>query len=466
MNIKELLGKKIIVFDGAMGTQLQAAGLAVGEYPDPWSIDHSEKVKVIHKRYLLAGSDVITTNTFGSNRLSAGASGYSVEELVTAAVTNGKKAVAEINEKRKQNAQPEREMFVALDIGPTGKMIDLMGDLDFDGAYNLFEEQVLAGTKAGADLIILETFSDIVELKAAILAAKENSTLPIFCTMTFQEDGRMLMGTDPETAILAIQDLGVDAIGVNCSLGPKELLPIISKIMGVAKIPVIAQPNAGLPRMTDGVATYDISKKEFAEYVGEILEMGVSVVGGCCGTTPEYIEELRAFIGEKDFPALRLKDDKPTSSNVVCTTTKHLFVNNEISVIPDDDLIDSDELQESIVVAEYEEAVDVAMDIIDEGAELIAINMTFAEDNEREALIETVHAISMNGNIPIAIYSKVPEYIGDAVRYCRGRPLILSEISEGDTFDEIMQIAKKYGVDVSKIDEIPGIIVGLNSSRV
>ena len=464
MNIVEQFGKKIIVFDGAMGTQLQAAGLAVGEYPDPWNIDHSEEVKEIHKKYLLAGSDVITSNTFGSNRLNAGSTGYSVEELITAAIKNCRGAIAEIIDKRKKDGLPERQMFTALDIGPTGKIVDLMGDLDFDGAYELFKEQVIAGTQAGADLIIFETFSDIVELKAGIMAAKENSSLPIFCTMTFQDDGRMLMGTDPETAILAIQDLGISAIGVNCSLGPKELLPIISKIMNVAKIPVIAQPNAGLPNMKDGVATYDISQEEFADYIVKILETGVSVVGGCCGTTPEYISKLSEKIEGKDYPALKRREENARSEKVVCTTTKHVFVGEELSII-EDDSIDMDELTEDILAGDYEEATDVAMDIIDEGADIVAINMGFPMNDEGEALKETIHTISMNGNLPIAIYSNVPEHIEDAVRYCRGRPLVMSNCLEGELSDDIIRVAEKYGVDVVRNDEINGIMVGLNCSR-
>ena len=457
MKILELLGKKVIVFDGAMGTQLQAAGLANGEYPDSWNVDRGDEVKAIHKRYFLAGCDVVTTNTFGSNRLKSGASGYSVDEIVSAAVKNCKEAIAEVNEERRQEGLEERQLFTALDIGPSGKMLDLMGDYDFDEAYDLFKEQVIAGTNAGADVIIFETFSDIAELKAGLIAAKENSPLPIFCTMTFQDDGRMLMGTDPETAVLALQDMGIDAIGVNCSLGPKELLPVISKILKVAKIPVIAQPNAGLPRNVDGAATYDISVDEFVEYAMDILNEGVAVIGGCCGTTPEYIAKLRENVDEANsIPGTQ----KYLNEAVACTSQKHVFIDPS-QIIIEDGSIDIEEFENDLLDEEYEEVVSTAMDIVDDGSRVVVFNFSFAQEDEGKLLKEAVHTVSMNGNIPIAIFSRSPEHIEDAVRYCRGRPLIITEPLKMETLQAFQEIAKKYGADiVCMIDEV-GTIAGI-----
>jgi 5-methyltetrahydrofolate--homocysteine methyltransferase len=239
VTVRELFKNEIILFDGAMGTMLQQAGLISGEIPETYNILQPEIIKGIHQSYLEAGADVITANTFQANELKLKGCGYTVEEIIQTGVKNAKEAGAK---------------YVALDIGPLGQLMEPMGTITFEEAYQIFARQVKAGVEAGADIILLETLSDLYEAKAAILAAKENSDLPIFTTMNFQEDGRTFIGTDPITATIVLQSLGVDALGVNCSLGPKELMPIVQEIISYAKVPVMVQPNAGLPRI-DGENT-------------------------------------------------------------------------------------------------------------------------------------------------------------------------------------------------------------------
>lgn len=270
-----------IVFDGAMGTMLQNAGLKPGEVPETFNILHPEIVSDIHKQYVKAGADVVTTNTFQSNELKLKDCPYSVEEIITQGVKIAKDSGAK---------------WVALDIGPLEQQMEPMGTISCERVYEIFKRQIIAGAKVGADLVLIETFYDLHEAKAAVLAAKENCSLPVLCTMTFQTDGRTFMGTDPKTATLVLQDLGVDVIGANCSFGPKELLPVVSEFLKYSKVPVMAQPNAGLPTFIGEKAVYNITPEEFSSYISTMAELGVKIVGGCCGTNPEFIKKLKHAI--------------------------------------------------------------------------------------------------------------------------------------------------------------------------
>ncbi|MDR2952661.1 MAG: homocysteine S-methyltransferase family protein, partial [Treponema sp.] len=281
--IRELFGKKLLFLDGAMGTQLQAAGLKPGDSPDIWNVTHADTVREIHSRYLAAGSDIITANTFGCNSLKLAGSGYSVEQIVKSAIANAKEAVA------KAGSKPR---FIALDIGPTGKLLKPLGDLSFEEAYSLFRETILAGAAEGADLILIETFSDAYELKAAVLAAKENCELPLIASVTLDEKGRMLTGGGVDEIITLLEGLSVDVISFNCGLGPEQLAPHISHALSISSTPLLLMPNAGLPRQAAGAAKYGLSPEEFARAMRVNAENGVWLLGGCCGTTPDHIETL------------------------------------------------------------------------------------------------------------------------------------------------------------------------------
>ena len=284
MDVREYIKNNILIFDGAMGTMLQQKGLQIGENPEVFGLKNPDKLIEIHKLYLEAGSNVITTNTFGANELKLDKLGYTVEEVVDNAINMAKKAIEE--------SDKSKPRFVALDLGPIGEMLEPIGTLSFDRAYEIFKRQAIQGEKSGANLIIIETMMDLYEAKAAVLAAKENTNLPVFCTMTFDENGRSFTGCMPESMVATIEGLGVDAIGVNCSLGPKQLIPIVEKISKMATVPVIVQANAGLPDIVNGQAIYNVDSEEFFIGVEKFVQLGASIIGGCCGTNPEFIKKI------------------------------------------------------------------------------------------------------------------------------------------------------------------------------
>ena len=284
MNLIDYIKSNILIFDGAMGTMLQQYGLKIGESTEVFGFENRDKLMKIHKLYLEAGANVITTNTFGANEVRLKKTGYSVEEIIDNAVKIAKKAVEE--------SDKTKPRFVALDLGPIGEMLEPIGNLSFEKAYEIFKIQAIQGEKSGADLAIIETMIDLNEAKASVLAVKENTKLPVFCTMTFDENGRSFTGCTPEDMVETLEGLGVDAIGVNCSLGPKQLLQIVKRVAKISKVPIIVQSNAGLPQIIDNKAIYNIDLEEFYKYVERFVKLGVTIIGGCCGTTPEYIKKI------------------------------------------------------------------------------------------------------------------------------------------------------------------------------
>ena len=275
MNLEKIFKGGALLFDGGMGTMLQRRGLPAGQASDMMNLTHPEVVTGVHREYVQAGAQVISTNTFQAH--SVNAEDASVEDVVQAGVDCARTAGAE---------------FIALSVGPLGKILEPCGDFPFERARQLFLRHILAGKAAGADCILIETMYDLSEVRAAVLAAKEGAALPIICTMTFQENGRSLMGCSPNEAVSALQELGVDALGVNCSAGPDQILPVIEIMLGCSKLPLLAQPNAGLPVIRDGVAVYGLSPEQFAEKMAHMANLGVAMLGGCCGTTPEHIRAL------------------------------------------------------------------------------------------------------------------------------------------------------------------------------
>lgn len=282
---KERLGKERLFFDGGMGTILQEKGLKAGELPETWNISHAKNILSLHKDYLEAGADIINANTFGANRLKYGQEGeYSLENIIISAISLAKQARSEAG---------REDAFIALDIGPTGKLLKPMGDLAFEEAYQIFKEIVEIGEKAGADFILIETMSDTYEAKAAVLAAKENSTLPVVVTVIFGENGKLLTGADSAAVVALLEGLSVDALGINCGMGPRQMKEVVREILTYASIPVVVNPNAGLPKRDGEKTVFDVGPEEFAGVMKEIAQMGVSVLGGCCGTTPAHIKALR-----------------------------------------------------------------------------------------------------------------------------------------------------------------------------
>ena len=271
MKILDYLKQNILYLDGGMGTLLQAEGLMAGEHPERWNITHPEIIQRIHRSYYDAGSNVVSTNTFGANMLKF--SHDELDAIICAAVENAKAA--------RTTTKNKSEKFIALDIGPSGKLLKPYGDLDFEDAVALFAETVKLGVKYGVDLIYIETMNDSYETKAALLAAKENSDLPVFVSNAYGSDSRLMTGASPAAMVAMLEGMGADAIGVNCSLGPREVAPVVEEILRYSSLPVILKPNAGLPEVKDGKTVYNVSPDEFADEVKKLVQKGVRICGGC-----------------------------------------------------------------------------------------------------------------------------------------------------------------------------------------
>ena len=430
--LRERLGKDLLLFDGAMGTRLQAAGLAGGAIPEEYNILHPDIITDIHRRYLKAGADFITTNTFGCNPLKMADSRFDFKDMIRRAVENAKKARDEIN----PNA------YIILDIGPIGQMLQPLGPLSFDRAYDIIASQVNAA-KDIVDGILLETMSDLYEVKAGILAVKENCDLPLFVTMTFQADGRTLTGTDPLTFVTVAQGLGVDVLGVNCSLGPKELGPIVNTILENTDKPVMIQPNAGLPHLHNGETVYLLGKEDFARGMQEFLDRGACVVGGCCGTTPEFIKELR-----KILPAHPKRKDVKRYTRVT---------SGEKTVTFGDDIVICGERlnptgRKGLRAALKEERLDVYVSeaILQQqaGADILDVNVGLPGIDEAGTMKKVIKMLQEVINLPLQIDSSSPRAIETACRYYNGKPIVNSVNGKDEVLDAVLPIVKKYGAAV------------------
>lgn len=424
---------QVLIFDGAMGTMLQKKGLCAGEIPEVYNITQPEIIESIHREYLEAGCDIITTNTFGANKSKLEKSGYSVEEIITAGVNIAKKAV-----------DGKVDKYIALNISSIGQLMEPYGMLSFDNAYKMFAEEVVAGDAAGADFIIIETMSDIYELKAAILAAKENSQLPIIASMTFQQDGRTLTGTDPVTMVNVLEGLGVAALGVNCSLGPVELLPIVKEIIKYAQIPIIVQPNAGLPKLVAGNTIYEIEEEVFAKYAALYLELGVNILGGCCGTEPSHISFMKKAINKSKLGKREVNCFTAVSSGV-----QTIVFENGAKIIGERiNPTGKKKLKEALKTENLEYILSEAIYQKEAGAHILDVNVGLPEIDEKMMMVKTIKEIQSIINLPLQIDSTNAEVIEAGVRYYNGKPLINSVNGKKESMDTIFPIAKKYGACV------------------
>lgn len=423
------LNKEFLIFDGAMGTMLQAAGLPAGGLPEVYNIEHPEIIRGIHQKYITAGCQVITANTFQANALKLKDCPYTPAELITAGVTLAKESGA---------------AYVALDIGPLGQLMKPMGTLTFDKAYELFTEQILAGVNADADIILFETMSDLLEVKAGVLAAKEHCDLPIFVTMTYQADGRTFVGVDPQSAAITLSGLGVDALGVNCSLGPKELSPIIDILLENSRVPVMAQPNAGLPQMEDGKTVYRVTPEEYGTFMAELAKKGVSVLGGCCGTNPDFIAEMvKNLQGISKTP---LAPKRLTAISSACRTT---VFDDGITVIGERiNPTGKKLLKEKLREQDFGYLAGEAISQENAGADALDVNCGLPDIDEAETLKKAVEEVQAVTNLPLQIDSSDPAAIEKAVRIYNGKPLINSVNGKQESLNAILPIAKKYGAAV------------------
>ena len=432
VEIREYLKDHILIFDGAMGTMLQKEGLPIGDNPEIFGIKNPHKLLKIHKKYLEAGSNVLTTNTFGCNELKVNKLGYTVEEVIDRAVSIAKQAIEE--------SDKSKPRFVALDIGPIGEMLEPMGTLSFDRAYEIFKRQVIQGEKSGADLIIIETMMDLYEAKAAVLAAKENTNLPVICTMTFDENGRSFTGCLPEAMVATIEGLGVDALGVNCSLGPKQLLPIVKTITELANVPVIVQANAGLPVIKEGQAVYEMNDEEFFEGVKKFVDLGVSIVGGCCGTNETFIKKICDTI-EK----LQKKEPKRRKSTIVCSAVKYIDIQGPTIVGERLNPTGRQLLIDAYVSGNNDYVINLALEQSNEGSEILNVNVGVPDLDEERAMKRVIKGIQEVVDVPLQLDSSNVKALEAGLRYYNGRTIVNSVNGKEKSLETILPIVKKYG---------------------
>ena len=415
------LGEKVIVFDGGFGSELERRGLS-GGVPEDLNITNAEDIKAIHCAYKHA--DIVSANSFGLNRIKYHGA-YALEDVALKAIENAR-------------ASGKKVFF---DVGPTGAMMEPLGTLTFDAAYEAYAE-IVRLTSELVDGYIAETFSDLYELKACILALKENSEKPVFATMTFDQSGRTLTGSTPEIVANTLEGLGVDALGVNCSLGPKELMPVVERLLAATNVSIIVQPNRGLPVLEDGKTVYKLGVDEFEEYTEKMLEMGVSVIGGCCGTTPEFIERISRFSG------MPVKRREVTPKTIVNSATA-LTVIDGVKICGERlNPTGKKALKEALIAENYDYLVDEAIKQQDAGADLLDINVGLPQLDENTVMPRVIKKVQEYSDLPIQIDSSDAEAIEAGARYVNGIPLINSVNGEEEVMARVFPIAKKYGAVV------------------
>ena len=437
MNKKFLdrLGKEWLFFDGGTGSVLQKMGLRGGELPETWNLNHPERIKELYRGYLNAGANVFNANTFGANRLH-----YpdNVTEIITAAVQLAKEA---------RNEAGREDAYITIDIGPTGKLLEPLGDLSFEEAVDIFSEAVKAGAAAGADLVLIETMNDSYEAKAAVLAAKESCDLPVCITVTFDENGKLLTGASVEAVAAMLEGLRVDALGVNCSLGPREMMPIIERLVNAASVPVIVNPNAGLPVTRNGMTVYPVQAEEFSQLMSEIADIGVQCVGGCCGTTPEHIRRTIEKVSKKEFRPNTYKN-----RTVVSSYNREVEIGDTCVIIgerinPTGKKVFKQALRDNNI--DYIIAEGLKQE--DAGAHILDVNVGLPEIDEPVMMETVVRRLQAVCGLPLQLDSSDPVALERAMRVYNGKPMINSVNGKEETIRNIMPLVAKYG----------GVLVGL-----
>lgn len=450
MNIRDFIKNNIVYLDGGMGTLLQKSGLQPGELPEHWNISHPEVIREIHKNYYDSGSNVVNTNTFGANTLK-----FSIDELdeiICHAVKNADEA--------RKASSGDQEKFIALDVGPTGKLLKPLGDLDFEDAVKIFAETIRLGVKYGVDLITIETTNDSYETKAAVLAAKENSDLPIIVTNAYGENGRLMTGANPAVMAAMLEGMGVDAIGANCSLGPKQLMDVMDELLKYCSVPVAFKPNAGLPKSDGKVTYYDVDADEFAQDIKLSVENGVRIVGGCCGTTPEYIKKVCELTrGMKPKEIERKTYSVCTSYNkAVFFGEKPILIGERIN--PTGKKRFKQALLENDIGYILQEAVNQQA----KGVHVLDVNVGLPGIDEAQMLTTSVCELQCVTDLPLQIDSSDPVAMESALRRYNGKAMINSVNGKEENMNAIFPLVKKYGgfVVALTLDEkgIPSTVEG------
>lgn len=450
MNIRDFIKNNIVYLDGGMGTLLQKSGLQPDELPEHWNISHPEVIKEIHKSYYDSGSNIVNTNTFGANSLKFGTDELS--EIIYHAVKNADEA--------RKASSGKQEKFIALDVGPTGKLLKPLGDLDFEDAVKAFAEVISLGVKYGVDLITIETMNDSYETKAAVLAAKENSDLPIIVTNAYGENGRLMTGADPAVMAAMLEGMGVDAIGANCSLGPKQLMGVMDELLKYCSVPVAFKPNAGLPKSDGKVTYYDVDAEEFAQDIKLAVANGVRIVGGCCGTTPEYIKKVCELTRD-----MRPKEIEKKTYSVCTSYNKAVFFGEKPILIgerinPTGKKRFKQALLENDIGYILQEAVNQQA----KGVHVLDVNVGLPGIDEAQMLTNSVCELQCVTDLPLQIDSSDPVAMEGALRRYNGKAMINSVNGKEENLNAIFPLVKKYGgfVVALTLDEkgIPSTVDG------
>ena len=434
-DLRERLGKEYLFCDGGTGTFLQEHGLQGGELPETWNVDHPDVITQLYEGYLNAGSDIFNTNTFGLNSLKFPGR---VEELMTAAVELAKQA--RINTNRE-------DAYIAVDIGPTGKLLEPMGDLSFDRAVELFGEAMSAGEKAGGDLILIETMSDSYEAKAAVLAAKEYTKLPVIVTTVYDQKGKMLTGGNVDSTVAMLEGLGVDALGMNCGMGPDLMKPMVERMVQVASVPIVVNPNAGLPRTENGKTVFDVTPEEFSDIMCEIADMGVQVLGGCCGTTPEHIRQTVEKVRKREFHPNTEKQFTVITSfcQAVTCDKKPLLIGERINPTG------KKRFKQALRDNDIDYILSQGLEQEDAGADILDVNVGLPEIDEPKMMREVVTKLQGVTGLPLQLDTTDVEALEQGLRYYNGKAMINSVNGKQEVIKAVMPLVKKYG----------GVLVGL-----
>ncbi len=433
MGIRDLLGKELLFFDGAMGTMLQSAGLEPGEIPDLWSITHPDAVRDIHAQYLAAGCNIILTNTFGNNAKKLAGTGFTPEDVAYAAVARAKEAVAADAGSQKQ--------YVALDVGPTGKLLKPLGDLSFEDAVSLFAQSIRAGAEAGADLVLIETMSDTYELKAAVLAAKESCNLPVLATVALDLNGKLLTGGDIHSVVALLEGLRVDALGLNCGLGPVQMLPILKELSEISSLPLILNPNAGLPREENGVTVFDVGPEEFAELMAAAASGGAHLLGGCCGTTPAHMKALVARCRHIiPLPVIKKAHTVVSSySRAVYFTERTVLIGERINPTG------KARLKQALREEDMDYILREGLSQQDAGADILDVNAGLPDIDEPAMLAKMATELQSITNLPLQLDTADPKALPLAMRIYNGKPMVNSVNGKEESMRAVFPLVAEYG---------------------
>ena len=440
MDFREYLQQNIVILDGGMGTLLQERGLQPGEQPERWNLSHPEDITAIHKAYFDNGSNVVNTNTFGANLLHYDEA--ELTEVIRAAVANAQQA--------RELSNTPQEKYIALDIGPTGRLLKPLGDLDFEEAVAVFAKTVQIGADCGVDLVMIETMNDSYETKAALLAVKENCDLPVIVSNAYTDKGKLMTGASPAAMTAMLESMGADAFGVNCSFGPDKLQPIVEEYLRCASIPVILKANAGMPTNVNGKTLYNILPPSFADITARMVQKGVRVVGGCCGTTPDYIGELCDKIDEY---RLRLPRDKSLTIAIDKKNTTVISSYTDAVTFSDDPVLIGERinptgkkrLKEALRNNELDYILSEGLKQQSAGAQVLDVNVGLPEIDEPAMLTKVVYELQAIIDLPLQIDTSDPVAMEQALRIYNGKPLLNSVNGKQESMDAIFPLMKKYG---------------------